>query len=434
MKWRVLTAPTVLAAAVVLSCGGPRPRGLVLVSIDTLRPDRLGCYGGSVPASPAIDALRRESILFEAARAHAPSTLLSHASVFTSRVPQRHGASHLRRIRIPEAHETLATKLRSSGFRTAAIHGGGQLAAEFGFDRGFEIYEQEAGPFRAAVARGLSWLQSLPPQARYLLFLHTYEVHHPYEPAPALLARVERAGYRGQLPSSISVRLLERINRGRLRIDAADLRHIVATYDAEILSVDRGVADLVRGLARVGRLDEAVVVLTSDHGEEFGEHGRVGWHSHSLYEELLRVPLLIRLPRAFRGGTTVGAPFRLVDLAPTLVALLGEDAPASFEGEDRRELLSGAPERVPAPLAAFGEVEGRSFEGLVAGRWKLAGSQLFDLEADPGEHRDLASSRPRTKRALESLLRDLAGGAASQGDRAPVSDETRESLRALGYS
>ena len=437
---------------------------VILISIDTLRADRLGCYGCPAPTSPTVDRFREEAVLFEWAIAQAPSTLPSHATMLTSLLPENHGAFFSRRTALPPSLPTLATVMMAAGYRTAAFTGGGQIAPEFGLDRGFEIYgvNQGGADFQAAVETGLEWLARDLGRPSFL-FLHTYEVHHPYEPDSELLAIFED-GYDGVLPPWISKEDLERINRGEIAINDRDLDHIIAAYDAEIRSVDEAFAVLLAGLEELGLAEDTLVIFTSDHGEELGEHGVVGWHSHTLYDELLRVPLVIRFPQGRHAGTTVGAQVRLLDLAPTVLGEVGLEVPAEFEGVDLARVLTG----LPTPLPAVSQLDlplGENQVSLRTARWKLypraafAGDPfadgspplavrgrnlvkrwrrpfaLFDLLVDPEETGDVVGAHEGVSEALRQTLSSLRKR-RSKPPAAPtvtVFATTEEWLRSLGY-
>jgi arylsulfatase A-like enzyme len=437
---------------------------VILISIDTLRPDRLGCYGNPQPTCPNIDGFAGESVLFADAIAQAPSTLPSHATMFTSLLPEHHGAFFSRRTPLPASIPTLATELRAAGYRTAAFTGGGQIAPEFGLDRGFDTYGVNVGgsDFESAVRAGLGWLEEDPGHPAFL-FLHTYEVHHPFTPEPAMLAIFDD-GYDGPLPDEISKDLLHRINTDETAITDRDLAHIVAAYDAEIRSVDGAFGQLLAGLDELALHEDSLLIFTSDHGEEFGEHGVVGWHSHTLFDELLRVPLLIRFPGGRDGGLSIDRQVRLLDLAPTVLAAAGVASPSAFEGVDLARVIGG----LATPLAAVSQLDlpvGEVELSLRTGRWKLysrralAGDPfakgppplavrfrnlikrwrrpfaLFDLQADPGEHRDVVEERPQVAGSLSRTLTALAGARPAPAPEPTVVVDlaTEERLRALGY-
>jgi hypothetical protein len=439
------------------------PRHVVVVSIDTLRHDHLGCYGYTPPVSPAIDAFAARSIVFDQAIAHAPSTLPSHASIFTSVIPEHHGAFVFRETGIATGTPTLARVLSSAGFTTAAFTGGGQMAPEYGLDDGFALYAVRPAEERFAetVEAALEWWDGATPD-RVFLFLHSYEVHHPYTPDPRWLGELS-AEYDGPLPDAISVQLLEDINAGRVQINRADLDHIVAAYDAEIRSMDTGWALLIDQLQRRGWLDESLIVFTSDHGEEFGEHGLVGWHSHTLYDELLRVPLIVRFPHGWSGGTRIPQQVRSIDIGPTVLAAIGAPTPQSFQGTNLLSFLGSvtpipklpavSQQDTPRRLQLFSvRTETRKlvprrlhddspFEhpGLA---WKIIRRAyelfrpfvLFNLEEDPGETVDLSARHAGEIERLTKVL-DAAVSTAPTGVGRPVDidDETTRRLRALGY-
>ena len=428
-------------AAFAAGCGPPArsgPPDLILISVDTLRPDHLGAYGYPRKTSPHLDALARDSVRFDTAIAQAPSTLPSHASMLTSLPPSRHGALFSRRQALREGATTVAEVLREAGYRTAAFVAKGQLAPVFRLDQGFELYASSHGSLRRKVGEAMDWLDAEQPEGPVFLFLHTYEVHHPYRPEPELMDPLD-AGYEGDLPDHIEVDLLRRINgdrEPRIAIDEADLQHVENAYDAGITHMDLGIRALVRELRERDRFENTAIVFTSDHGEEFGEHGRVGWHAHSLYDELLRVPLLLRLPGGRHGGERVEAQVRSIDIAPTLLALAGVAAPAAFEG---RSLLARlGPDADPEPWPARSERDVTRDPlptALHDGRYKWYEGRLFDLEADPGERVDLREREPERAARLEADYRaGLRGGDAAPGATAvELPEAARERLRELGY-
>jgi arylsulfatase A-like enzyme len=415
------------------------PAAVVLVSIDTLRPDHLGCYGYSRPTSPEIDRFREEAVLFREAVAQAPSTLASHASMFTSLLPAHHGASMRYRSAVRPDVPILAEILRGAGFATASFNGGGQLHRVWGLDRGFDVYESYADAddeevlgddtFHERLAAATPWLESVREKP-FFLFLHTYEVHHPYTPSPERLALMEK-GYKGRLPPEISVRLIKRINSGRKPLRPGDLEHIIATYDAEISSADAGFGELVALLRRLGRYDSSVIVLTSDHGEAFGERGRVAWHGDTLYDEQIRIPLIIRLPGGRFSGRTIEPQVRSIDIAPTILSLLGLPVPPEFSGA----AIDIAGRAAGHPPWAVASIDGYSNDLAVRTRqWKWYQGRLYDLAADPGETSDVAARHPEVAEDLQGTLvkqlksREPAGRRPVEVDR-----DLQERLKALGY-
>lgn len=438
----------VLAATIVLAIGSAcrtRPRTpVLLVSIDTLRPDHLGCYGYSRPTSPHLDVFRKDAVLFQKAIAHAPSTLPSHASLLTSMLPPHHGASVANGLAVPKEIVTLAEVLHAEGYATASFNGGIQLDPVWGLDQGFDTYMSvkprgapaeslvdEHDRFSFVVEQARAWI--LNHEARpFFLFLHTYEVHHPYSPETADLDPF-RGDYEGPLPDRITMDLLREIDGGSLKVSDRDRQHLVDAYDGEIRSMDRAYGTLVSFLKERGLYDAALVLVTSDHGEEFGEHGRLGWHSHSLFDELLRVPLLVKLPRSRLAGAAVADQVRGIDVAPTILSVLGLGLPATFEG--RPLLEDGARAGVASEAWSSRDVtEPNAFISLRTPEWKLLEGRLFDLVADPGERNDVAKAHQDVVRRLAERRRTLERD-RPRAARRPASpdDGLRERLRSLGY-
>ncbi len=442
MYTRAVVACLAVACGSLAACA-PRPRpasapAVVLVSIDTLRPDHLGCYGYRRPISPHIDAFRREAVLMRDVVASAPSTLASHASMFTSLRVQHHGASVAASSALRPGLVTLAEVLQRAGFVTGSFNGGGELHRVWGLDRGFGVYESatdstvsEIGEdtLSGQVQLARKWLEGVGSRP-FFLFLHTYEVHHPYTPAPERLKAIEPS-YSGRLPDRISIRLLEKINSGQKKLAPGDLEHIVATYDAEIASADAGFGELVELLRRLGRYDSSIIVLVSDHGEAFGERGKVGWHGDTLYDEQIRIPLIVRLPGGQLAGRTVDPQVRGIDLAPTLLSQLGLPVPLQFSGTPI-DLAGGAPDHPPWSVAT---IEGRPQGAAVrTDRWKWYEGRLYDLERDPGETRDVASLHPEVEHELEDrLMASLRSREVAAATPVSMPDEVAEQLKALGY-
>ncbi len=447
IKGRLLLANVVVALAggLLISCAGeqkalrepPRRPNVILISIDTLRPDHLGCYGYDRETSPSLDALCEEAVVFEETIAQAPSTLHSHASMFTSLLPHHHQATWAAKTRIPEAAVTVAEVFQQAGYRTAAFTGGGQMDRVFGLDQGFEVFEQPVSQrFEGTVWKGVEWLESDDPRP-FFLFLHTYEAHLSYTPRPEYMAVFDE-GYSGDLPDEIDLELIDRINEGEIEFDLdSDLRHLIAAYDSEIRSADDGLANLLWYLREHDLYDETLIVFTSDHGEEFGEHGKFGLHSHTLFDELLRVPLVVKFPGSEHAGTRVGQQVRSIDIPATLVMAAGIQAPDQFTGTDLRQLLSSqqvdelvAISRLDSPPGQRGKTSARTR------RWKLVQGELHDLLHDPGEQwyaSPSAESAAEGEILEEALRQALEAREAFPLEVVAPSDSTLDELRALGY-
>lgn len=438
-----LRIPLVVALlACITACAPPatekRPPSIVLISIDTLRPDHLGCYGYDLPTSPRLDAVCSQAVVFDQAIAHAPSTLPSHASILTSLVPQHHQASFENRRALPDEITTLAEVLAAQGYRTAAFTGGGQIDPLFGLGQGFEQYTVPAADnFEATVDAALRWLDGLGDEP-FFLFLHSYQPHHPYDPAPEVLALFER-GYDGPLAGAITVDQVKAINASLEPLPADDLAHVVASYDAEIREVDGAFGHLIDALDTRGLLDPSLLVFTSDHGEEFGEHGFVGWHSHTFYEELLRVPLFFKFPAGGPPAQRIDRMVRSIDIAPTVLKAVGSRVPEAFSGIDLAALLG---EREVPPLVTVGRLDRRDTARVAFARddrFKLERvlsrrQRLFDLDEDPVEAWDAAGNYPKeVSRLIAAYEAVLASRPTAEGTAIEPGDALRKELEDLGY-
>ncbi len=360
--------------------------------------------------------------------------------MLTSLIPPHHGASYALRHALPEQVETLAELFRAHGFRTASFNDGGQVAAIWGLEQGFQIYRSNPYQhghlhFRKEVSQGLHWLDSLPAGTRFFLFLHTYEVHHPYTPSPEDLARFGGDQYHGWLGHGVSIDELRSINDHRRAAGPRDLEFIEEAYDAEIYSMDRALGRFLEALEQRHLLDRTALVFTSDHGEEFGEHGKMGWHAHTLYDELLRVPLVLELPGHRWGGKRVRRQVRLIDVAPTLADAAGLPIPPSWEGVSLLEILRGQEVK---PLLAVSQIDSRIDTNpfsIRTGRWKLYRNRLFDLKNDPGEQRsNVAWKHPELVKELRARLAELTqGGPEGEAGDVELDEKTVQHLKALGY-
>ena len=318
-----------------IACGGPRQsargdaatsaappptRGYVVISIDTLRADHLGCYGYTKPTSPFLDELASRATLFEQAYAQYPSTLVSHMSMFTGLHPREHGVVTADAVLGPEI-ESFPEVFQRAGFRTAGFTEGGYVSGRYGFRRGFDSFRarDKAGSrqLQATFARAVEFLSGVPAGARFLLFLHTYAVHSPYD-APERYRQLFWPGPPppGGIPGTPLA--LNTANAQEQELSQAAVDYVAALYDAGIRETDETLRGFFAELARRGLDDETTVIVTADHGEELREHGR--FHHTQLYGEVLRVPLLVIHPQR-RQAVRHASVVQLVDLAPTLYEL-----------------------------------------------------------------------------------------------------------------
>jgi arylsulfatase A-like enzyme len=386
----------ILAAVALVGCGGgpavlPATRGYLLISIDTLRADHLGCYGYQRDTSPFIDSLAARGVLFENAFVQLPGTLPSHMSIFTGLYPAEHGVMPPAGVLSPDI-ETLPEAFQRSGYRTAGHTEGGYMHGGYGFARGFDEFSHEAKKIETdverTVARGLDFLRRLDEDERFFLFLHSYVVHDPYFPPKEYRERFwprpEPDTFPATGPNLVAV------NRGERTLSPEGLEFFRASYDASIRYMD----DVLRGffaeVEQLGLLNETTVILTSDHGEEFLEHGEL---THGqIYPETLRVPLVVLHP-AIGSPRRVATVVQSIDLAPTLYAIAGVEPATHPSGRSLVGLLAGADEKESEAFAtSFGERNralirrrGESLHQLVLSQaaaageavW-VSGAQVFD--------------------------------------------------------
>jgi len=437
----------VCGVLLALACERPSPpRGLILVSIDTLRADHLGTYGYDRPTSPQIDALAEDSIVFERMLAHAPNTPPSHMSLLTGLLPVEHGVqgwvSPTKRDRLDPKHTTFAEILQRAGFATAASTAGGWMSPDLGFDRGFDEFHTRKRLSRS-IDWALDWLDARPEQ-RFFLFLHTYEVHAPYRAAPEHRALFVEAGYRPRwqpIPTTLG-----KVRRGEITLSDEDLRYFVNLYDAGIHQVDATIGLLVEQLAARHVLDETIVVVTSDHGEEFLEHGSTG-HWQLFNRPNLHVPFIVRLPRGTSGGRRITEYAQHVDFVPTMLELLGLPPHSAGHGRSWAAAMTGGPAPPARPALAWSPRPREQPQRSVI--WQdhqlilnadTGERLLFDLREDSLAQRDLAASSPERVADLESYWRkweprekDAWPERPSPATSTSYGDGLRRRLQALGY-
>ncbi|TNF84223.1 MAG: hypothetical protein EP299_00780 [Acidobacteria bacterium] len=407
-----LLAGMVLAGVLLVGCAPEeKVSGIVLISIDTLRADHLGSYGYSRETSPFLDQLAAKGVRFEQAISPASWTLPSHASMLTGLYPSSHRAVDAESSIAPSA-VSVAELLQDAGFSTGAAVTSWFVSANYGFDRGFDWFQdldqtahEKVG--KTVDARGVidlaeEWLEEQADQ-RFFLFLHLYDAHYTYNPARPY-RELFATDYKGP----------RRKYRNYMHYKSNPLSEELlafeeSMYDGEIRYVDDQLARLYGILGRLGLQENTVIMVTSDHGEEFGERGSWG-HGHTLFEEQVHVPLLVAGP-GIEGPRTIAAPVGLVDLPPTLLELAGLSPPEGLHGlrdrtEDSRSRAAGG-----RPVFLETSRFNTNLIGLRRQGWKLlidldtGKESLFDLSTDPGEKQDWVSERSEiaTKLRAEAM-------------------------------
>lgn len=417
-----------------------RPRSLVLISLDTLRADRLGAYGYGRPTSPTLDQLATSGVVFDKMIAVSSWTLPTHLTLLTGLYPSSHGITHWQRGALSPDRLLLAERLKKAGYRTAAVTGGGYVGQRFGFARGFDEYSQlvsrkhlETGSFPIAVQRAQQFLATVPSDQPYFLFLHTYDIHCPYVPPAAYAQQFLSKGAK----QTQYTNCLQGKQKREVTFDAGERQYLSDMYDASIRQVDDNLGDLVRSLKARADFADTVIVIFSDHGEEFFEHGKLG-HEGTLYNEVLHVPCLIVAPHL--APRRVAQQVSHVDVLPTILQLLSLEVPAALDGVSLVPLMEGA----TAPTRAF-QFSELSWHGDLRSRYSdehhLIATQgtkeqeLFALPVDPLEQRNLAQQHPETAEALRAELDAFADGLTSSPPEAlpDASREHLEELKTLGY-
>ncbi len=418
--WLVLGA--LLAGACSRAApGGEDPLSVLVVTFDTTRADRFGCYGHPGGLTPTVDGLAARGLRVEQAFSTAPLTLPAHASLWTGQIPPRHGVRDNGSFRLGEEARTLAEILAQAGLRTAAFVGAYVLDSRYGLAQGFEhyddqlhrgepvairaadrvgFYEERAG--RQVTDSALAWLGELDADERFFAWVHYFDPHFPYA-APEAFAAPGRTD-----------------------------------YEAELAAVDAELARLVGFLGEAGRLDSTLIVVTADHGEALGEHEEVT-HGRLVHDATMRVPLLFSNPRLFPAPRVVDEGVAsLVDVAPTVLGALGLFAPEGLDGVDLRAVAPG-PDRA-VYLETLGGHLRSGWAPLFALRradlkYVLAPTpEFYDLRADPDELANLGRADPRAAGLARELESVLDSTQALPESVAPVSDADRERMAALGYA
>lgn len=433
-----------------------------MIVVDTLRLDHVGAYGYGRDVSPSVDALADQSVRFQRAYSVAPWTQPSVATMITGLYPSSHKVDRLMRV-LPESAETLAEVLSRAGYVTAGVVSHWLIGSQFGFDQGCDFFleGQARDGLDALTSPGVSdqgsqLLEVLARDERpFFLLVHYFDPHYDYERHPEYGFAKASAG---RLSGEESI---EELRALRPPPDEEEKRLLRDLYDEEIRYTDAGIERLLSGLERLGLYDDTLIVFTADHGEEFFERGWLG-HTRTLYDELIRVPLLIRLPGSRGAGRAVDEAVSLVSLMPTLLDLMGVDrAGLSPQGPSFAPLIRGEggylADALYSEVDRYSEGIGRSAatgglvprgmllkHAIVSGRFKLivdrlSGEQeLYDLERDPQERENLAGREPEIVRTLAQRLTESAARAGSRplarvGEERIHTQKEEEMLRQLGY-
>ena len=439
------TAPLDVATTPVRAA--PGAPDVILVALDTTRADHMSTYGYTRETSPNLTALARDALNFTQARSPAEWTVPGHASMLTGMYPSRHGAHYAgawhagpeiggrkRVFPLAEDRVTMAEVLRDHGYRTAGfVANFANLYRGFGMAQGFEHYEDAPGvmlkpvphavrfvqrfdptfmkrPFRSAheiAASAVAWMDQGPRDRPVFLFMNMLEPHHwmlpppPYDRWARALPDVDRLSRKGLFTHAIPTRLTD-----------AEQAFVTATYDGQIALMDAALGELWAALEARGRYENTLIVVAADHGELLGEHEQVGHGGRMMYEGLLHIPMVVKLPGAEHPRGTVDEPVQLVDILPTVLGAIGAALPPGVQGEAlphvRHEIV--AEEQInPEFVAHYGAVYDRAMRVLYDRPYKLIETSkgdrlLFDLGSDPGEAENLVSREPARVKDMEARL------------------------------
>lgn len=422
MSWRIVCAAIALCALVPVpaSRASSTPLNVVIITVDTLRADRLGCYGNSQIETPRIDALAARGTRFASAYSQVPFTLPSHTSLFTSTYPAWNGVRDTTGPPLDKHILTLAEILQQHGYATAGFPAAFVLDSFFGLGRGFTTYYgsfphrdtagdgEESGLTRSAneqLPLVFDWLDKNSTK-KFFIWVHLYDTHHPYDP-----------------PEPYRTRYRDR------------------PYDAEVAYIDSAIGKVLDYLARKQVNRKTIVVLTSDHGEGLGQHGEL-YHGYFIYNTTLQVPLIVYDPALPAKTATVANGVRLVDVAPTLLQLLGLATPTQMQGQSLLPLMTGKTE-APRPIYAESLFPSLHFgwsplHSIQTGHFKYIDAprpELYDLSKDPEETTNLYKESDAVAQELRTQLQQTISQFSKDSNQQPrqLTEETIRKLQMLGY-
>jgi arylsulfatase A-like enzyme len=476
---------------------------VVLITMDTVRADHLSCYGYPRQTSPHVDNLARDAVIFKNAHATTSWTLPSHASIFTGLYPSRHGADRKSDdspainsvdknlnywnkmmlsnfTRLSGAHHTLAEILKDGGYKTAGIIGGIFCTSIFGLEQGFDYYDDEIPSFninffalyqaidmffslddifsqqgylgkRIAVHLNDSaypWLEKNSAQP-FFLFINYMDAHTPYLPPQSYgryFTTIPKEIIKKRNPPfdvsyiSAETRLMNAVTYNGQHLTKEEKELIMGQYDGGIRYLDDYLGRLFDKLKALNVYDNTLIIITSDHGEAFGEHNHME-HGRTLYEEVLRVPLIIKYPAPYQRRGLIEKRVSLVDLLPTVLAFLNYPVPADIDGKTIEALPADIFAELKLTPEETRKKELRDLKALYEGKekyiWSSDGAgELYNLEADPLEEQNLFGTYPLRVEVMDKTLKNWVAsfkGRNIEGEKAQIDNQALEKLRALGY-
>jgi arylsulfatase A-like enzyme len=448
------SAPAIMVAPPEVAARPGEVRNVVVLLIDTLRASKLRPYNPeSRVRTPVLDRIAQRGVVFEQAQSPENWTKPSVASVLTGLSPITHGAK-TDEARLPQSAELVSEAFDRAGFATGSFLANGYVSDRFGFDQGWDDYNNYIREGRSTEAADVftqagNFIEAHRNE-RFFVYIQTIDPHVPYDPPAEYLSMYDSSAYTGQVQPRQTPDLLERAKRNEVTFNAADRRRLEALHDGEISYHDHHLGLFLERLQQLGVGEDTLLVITSDHGEEFMEHGSYG-HGHSIFQELLGVPLIFHMPGRLPEGRRVAHTVSTLNIGQTILDLTGVRGLPRAEGRSLVPDLLG--DVVPGPQVAFSDFQDIRRVAR-AGRYKLVvranlTSVLFDLQEDPGERREReVHEMPIAGRYTRILLGQYLGAqnrgqwlraqqeaaAALEAEQAEMDDTIRAQLRALGYA
>ena len=407
---------------------------IILISVDTLRADHVGTYGYLKPTTPNIDKFANQAYVFENAYASSPWTLPSHTSMLTGFYPQKFHAELPTDI-LPENALTIAEILSENGYKTVAFSTGAFITRNQGFAQGFATFNelQNWQDAQEISQKSINWLNQ-NQKSKFFLFIHSFHTHDPYSPQDQFIKKID-SDYQGYL-NSINISQIVDINTSKTNLSEYEKRRIVSLYDAEIAELDNYFGQFFKTLEDLKLMENTIIIITSDHGEEFGEHGGFAIHSYSLYDELLRIPLIIKIGDQL-NHKRIQNLVSLVDIVPTILNIINPKSPILSDGQslvgtfnnefNNKAVYSETASSKQYMLQVIEEGENKIVKGTFQPKtrdntqilpkakmvrennYKLISNfngslELYDLANDPNESNNLINSLPQIK---ENLIKKI---------------------------
>jgi arylsulfatase A-like enzyme len=449
------STPALLLPTKTLEKPAKKAKNVVVLLIDTMRARSLRPFNPDTRVkTPVLDQFAQEGVVFEAAQSPENWTKPSVASILTGLFPTTHGAK-TDGAKLPKSATMLSETLKEAGFSTATFIANGYVSDKFGFNQGWDHYtnyirEKKSTEAENVFKEAADWIEK-HKEERFFTYIQTIDPHVPYDPPDEFLSKYKKAEYTGQVSPRNTAEQLAQAKHSppKINFTAADKQQLKDLYDGEVSYHDHYLGLFIERLKKLGLYDDTVFVITSDHGEEFDEHGSWG-HGHSVYQELLWVPYLARLPGVVPAQKRVTQTVSTMSIFPTVLEAAGVNIPASVEDESQLSLVRGGPAS-PVPVAFSDFLDDRRV--IRAGRYKLilrgTNETMFDLGADPLEQKELDRKKHQVAARYTTVMLgqflgasdkrkwlrgEQGAGVKLERENAAIDDTLREQLKGLGYA